>query len=139
MLPISTEAHTVLASTGSNRICVTRVGPAFTFEAGITPGTVSDVQLLPASAERQKPAGRVPAISRSGLAGSIAIDHTSLSGDASSAQRAVGSSQRNTPMSVPANSRSGVAGWLANDQTRASRYMPEWLFGWTKLSPRSSL
>ena len=105
----------------------------------MTPGAISGAQVCPASVERQKPAGRVPAISTSGLAGSIATAQTSCIGDGRCAQRAVGSSQRNTPMSVPANSRSGVAGWLAIDQTRASRYMPEWLFGCTQVSPPSSL
>ena len=69
----------------------------------------------------------------------MATAQTSCIGDGRCAHRAVGSSQRKMPMSVPANSRSGVAGWLAIDQTRASRYMPEWLFGCTQVSPPSSL
>ena len=56
MPPISTVAQTVPSFAGSNRIWVTRVGPAFTSEAGMMPGAISEDQLSPASAERQKPA-----------------------------------------------------------------------------------
>ena len=89
MLPISIAAHTVPSSTGSNRIWVTRVGPALTSEAGSTPGAVSADQVSPASFERHRPAGRVPAISTLGSAGSTATDQTSCIGEGRWVQRAV--------------------------------------------------
>ena len=118
---------------------MTRVGPLLTSEKVRTPGTLATVQVAPASVERYSPPGRVPAIISSGCSGSCAIAHTSCIGLATGSQRAVDSRQRNRPMSEPAHSTSSSDGWLAKHQTRASVYIPEWLFGWVQVSPRSAL
>ena len=97
---------------------------------GMTPGAVARVQVRPASVEREE-TGR-PRAGGSRTSGWPDRQRPTTHPASATADAPIGRSARPSG-TAPCRCRRTAArvssGWLAIDQTRASRYMPEWLFG----------